>query len=92
LKIHCFLNEFLFIHLKASQPQTETTRKKHEKLEATTETDVHKELDADVMWINAMVGRVLFDILKNPYWVEKLQERLQRKLSTIKVCKFCFSV
>lgn len=46
-----------------------------------------KEVDADVMWINAMIGRVLFDILKNPSWVEKLQERLQRKLSTIKVCK-----
>jgi hypothetical protein len=55
-------------------------------LEAAIETEINKELDADVMWINAMVGRVLFDILKNPSWVEKLQERLQRKLSTIKVC------
>lgn len=79
------------MHLKTSQPQTETTRKKHEKLEAAIETEINKEIDADVMWINAMVGRVLFDILKNPSWVEKLQERLQRKLSTIKVCELsCF--
>jgi len=71
-----------------TQQQTETTRNKREKLEAALETEVHKELDADVTWINALVGRVLFDLLKNPSWVEKLQERLQRKLSTIKVCKF----
>ncbi|XP_021935700.1 testis-expressed protein 2 isoform X4 [Zootermopsis nevadensis] len=73
---------------QTSQPQTETTRKKHEKLEAAIETEINKEIDADVMWINAMVGRVLFDILKNPSWVEKLQERLQRKLSTIKLPYF----
>jgi hypothetical protein len=81
------MNFSFFMYVKTQQ-QTETTRNKREKLEAALETEVHKELDADVTWINALVGRVLFDILKNPSWVEKLQERLQRKLSTIKVCKF----
>jgi hypothetical protein len=81
------MNFSFFMYVKTQQ-QTETTRNKREKLEAALETEVHKELDADVTWINALVGRVLFDLLKNPSWVEKLQERLQRKLSTIKVCKF----
>jgi hypothetical protein len=68
-------------------PKSEAGQKKHEKLEADIETETNKEVGADVMWINAMIGRVLFDILKNQCFVEKLQERLQKKLSTIKVCK-----
>lgn len=70
-----------------TQAKTEGARKKPDKLEAAMETEIHKEVSADVMWINAMIGRVLFDILRNPFLVEKLQERLQKKLSTIKVCK-----
>jgi len=70
-----------------TQTKPEGARKKHDKFEAAMETEIHKEVSADVMWINAMIGRVLFDILRNPFLVEKLQERLQKKLSTIKVCK-----
>lgn len=73
-----------------AQPKTEPARRKHDKLEAAMETEIHKEVSADVMWINAMIGRVLFDILKNPFLVEKLQERLQKKISTIKVCKLSY--
>jgi len=56
------------------------------------ESEIHKDVSADVMWINAMIGRVLFDILRNPILVEKIQERLQKKLSTIKVCKLSHSL
>ena len=70
-----------------TQAKTEGARKKNDKLEAAMETEIHKEVSADVMWINAMIGRVLFDILRNSFLVEKIQERLQKKLSTIKVCK-----
>lgn len=76
------------VHLHSTQPKTEAARKKHDKLEAAMETEIHKEVSADVMWINAMFGRVLFDILKNPVLVEKLQERLQKKISTIKLPYF----
>jgi flagellar biosynthesis component FlhA len=76
---------FFFVYIKAQK--SEAAQKKHEKQEADVEAETDKEVSADVMWINAMIGRVLFDILKNQCLVEKLQERLQRKLSTIKVCK-----
>lgn len=75
----------MFVYLKTQK--SEAAWKKHEKLEADIETEIDKEVGADVMWINAMIGRVLFDILKNQCFVEKLQERLQKKLSTIKVCE-----
>jgi hypothetical protein len=71
-----------------TQTKTEGSRKKNDKFEPTMEIEIHKEVSADVMWINAMIGRVLFDMLRNPFLVEKLQERLQKKLSTIKVCKW----
>jgi hypothetical protein len=71
-------------------PKTEAAWKRQDKLDAAMETEINKEVSADVMWINAMIGRVLFDILKNPFLVEKLQERLQKKLSTIKVCKLSY--
>ncbi|XP_023714562.1 testis-expressed protein 2 isoform X3 [Cryptotermes secundus] len=78
---------FNHVYLHSTQ-KSEAARKKHEKLEADIETEIDKETSADVMWINAMIGRVLFDILKNECFVEKLQERLQKKLSTIKLPYF----
>ena len=41
--------------------------------------------EAHVKWINAALGRVLFDFHRETYWAEKLQERIQRKLSKIHV-------
>ncbi|CAL4125590.1 unnamed protein product, partial [Meganyctiphanes norvegica] len=38
-----------------------------------------------VAWINALVGRIFYDFLKDPYWANKVQERVQRKLSKIHV-------
>ncbi|XP_069685318.1 testis-expressed protein 2 isoform X2 [Periplaneta americana] len=73
------------VHSHSAPPKTEAAKKKQEKMEAEIEAEVDKLVDADVLWINAMVGRVLFDVLKNPYWVQKIQERLQRKLSIIKL-------
>ncbi|XP_047001749.1 testis-expressed protein 2 [Schistocerca americana] len=62
--------------------------------EAETEQDTFKESEKEsqvsgsVMWINALIGRILFDILSNEYWVLKIQERIQRKLSAIKLPVF----
>ena len=64
---------------------TAAHKKKHEAMEKELEVEIDKQIDADVMWVNALVGRVLFDILKNPEWTEKIKERLQKKMSTIKV-------
>uniref|UniRef100_A0A6A7FXD1 Testis-expressed sequence 2 protein-like n=2 Tax=Hirondellea gigas TaxID=1518452 RepID=A0A6A7FXD1_9CRUS len=39
----------------------------------------------EVTWVNAMAGRLLYDFLHNPYWANKIQERVQRKLSKVHV-------
>lgn len=44
--------------------------------------------DAELQWINMLVGRVVFAMNRNPLVVTGLQERIQRKLSTIKLPYF----
>jgi hypothetical protein len=46
----------------------------------------------DVTVFNALIGSMLFVILKNPSSVEKVRMKLGKTLSKFKVCKFCFSV
>ncbi|XP_045619752.2 LOW QUALITY PROTEIN: testis-expressed protein 2 [Procambarus clarkii] len=43
---------------------------------------------ANVAWINALAGRISYDFLRNPYWANKVQERVQRKLSKLHVPYF----
>jgi len=40
---------------------------------------------ADTAWFNAILGRVLFDVLRDHQWSEWVRDRIQRKLSTVKV-------
>lgn len=43
-------------------------------------------ISKDILWFNVLAGRVLLGVLNDPGWIMKIQERIQRKLSTIKVC------
>lgn len=43
---------------------------------------------ASVAWINALAGRIFYDFLRNPFWANKVQERVQRKLSKLHVPYF----
>ncbi|PSN49759.1 hypothetical protein C0J52_08478, partial [Blattella germanica] len=74
--------------LKKASSLTASQKRKNELMEADLESEMGKGIDADVMWVNALVGRILFDILKNPNMTEKIRERLQRKMSTIKLPYF----
>ncbi|KAJ9574852.1 hypothetical protein L9F63_007977, partial [Diploptera punctata] len=92
-KMNCMLEKRMCAALKHTHsryaiPMTAAQSKKQEAMEKEIEAGMDKEIDADVMWVNALVGRVLFDILKNPEWTEKIKERLQRKMSTIKLPYF----
>nr|CAD7396238.1 unnamed protein product [Timema cristinae] len=48
----------------------------------------NRDVDCDVMWVNVLIGRVLFDILSNPQCVELIRDKIQKKLSTIKLPYF----
>lgn len=41
-----------------------------------------------VLWLNSLVGRILFDCLPDPTIKEMISSRLQRKLSSIKLPYF----
>ncbi|XP_026474776.1 testis-expressed protein 2-like [Ctenocephalides felis] len=47
--------------------------------------DFNLSISKDVLWFNVLAGRVLLGILNDPGWIMKIQERIQKKLSTIKL-------
>ncbi|CAG9860576.1 unnamed protein product [Phyllotreta striolata] len=58
---------------------------KPENEQSPTDTDQNEE---PLLWINALLGRVLFDCVRNATFIDKVKERIQRKLSTIKLPYF----
>nr|XP_040042051.1 testis-expressed protein 2-like isoform X1 [Gasterosteus aculeatus aculeatus]XP_040042052.1 testis-expressed protein 2-like isoform X1 [Gasterosteus aculeatus aculeatus]XP_040042053.1 testis-expressed protein 2-like isoform X1 [Gasterosteus aculeatus aculeatus] len=64
------------------------------KLQSTTSAPVQpgdeeeeKEADA-VAWVNATLGRVFWDFLGEPYWAELVSQKIQMKLSKIRLPYF----
>ncbi|XP_059476550.1 testis-expressed protein 2 isoform X2 [Neocloeon triangulifer] len=43
---------------------------------------------ADTAWFNALLSRVLFDVLRDSQWSEWVRDRIQRKLSTVRLPTF----
>uniref|UniRef100_A0A8C1TA19 Testis expressed 2, like n=1 Tax=Cyprinus carpio TaxID=7962 RepID=A0A8C1TA19_CYPCA len=39
-------------------------------------------------WLNALVGRIFWDFLHEKYWADKVQQKIQRKLSKIRLPYF----
>lgn len=39
-------------------------------------------------WLNAIIGRICFDLLRSPLWQGRILQRLQKKLSTLKVTSY----
>lgn len=49
---------------------------------------MNKEVKPNVKWINGLVGRVLYDCVRNPEFGELIKERIQKKLGAIKLPYF----
>ncbi|NXR42180.1 TEX2 protein, partial [Zosterops hypoxanthus] len=43
---------------------------------------------ASMAWINALVGRIFWDFLREQYWAEQVSNKIQKKLSKIKLPYF----
>ncbi|XP_025909687.1 testis-expressed protein 2-like [Nothoprocta perdicaria] len=41
-----------------------------------------------VAWVNALLGRVFWDVLREPYWARQVSSKIQKKLSKIKLPYF----
>lgn len=44
--------------------------------------------EPSMMWVNAALGRLFFDFLREKYWAVKVREKIQKKLSKIHVSTF----
>ncbi|XP_063234563.1 testis-expressed protein 2 isoform X2 [Bacillus rossius redtenbacheri] len=79
-------------HTQSSRDQTQDLSSRsdgrHQKADSELQKEADRQVDCDVMWINALVGRVLFDVMGSPTWVDCVRDRFQRKLSTIKLPYF----
>ncbi|NXT05582.1 TEX2 protein, partial [Prunella fulvescens] len=47
-----------------------------------------QEDTAGVAWMNALVGRIFWDFLREQYWAEQVSNKIQKKLSKIKLPYF----
>ncbi|NXH09584.1 TEX2 protein, partial [Bucco capensis] len=44
--------------------------------------------EGSMAWMNALVGRIFWDFLREPYWAEQVSNKIQKKLSKIKLPYF----
>lgn len=52
-------------------------------------SEEHEEQEEDtVAWVNAAVGRIFWDFLREPYWAEVVSKKIQMKLSKIRLPYF----
>ncbi|CAH0701302.1 unnamed protein product [Spodoptera exigua] len=45
-------------------------------------------LPAEVTWVNTVLARIMYDLMRDPIMINKLQNRIQRKLNTLKLPSF----
>ncbi|KAM7418489.1 hypothetical protein PAMA_015891 [Pampus argenteus] len=50
--------------------------------------EVEEEEEDAVAWVNAAIGRVFWDFLREPYWAELVSKKIQMKLSKIRLPYF----
>ncbi|XP_013143594.1 PREDICTED: uncharacterized protein LOC106107325 isoform X3 [Papilio polytes] len=47
-----------------------------------------RTLPAEVTWVNTVLARLMFDVMRDPATIARLQNRIQRKLNTLKLPSF----
>ncbi|NWI90493.1 TEX2 protein, partial [Pitta sordida] len=50
--------------------------------------DMAGHRDVGMAWMNALVGRIFWDFLREQYWAEQVSNKIQKKLSKIKLPYF----
>ncbi|XP_063824841.1 testis-expressed protein 2 isoform X2 [Ostrinia nubilalis] len=45
-------------------------------------------LPAEVTWVNTLLARLMYDVMRDPLIIARLQNRIQRKLNTLKLPSF----
>ncbi|XP_050670951.1 testis-expressed protein 2 isoform X2 [Leptidea sinapis] len=47
-----------------------------------------RTLPAEVTWVNTMLARIMYDVMRDPILITRLQNKIQRKLHTLKLPSF----
>ncbi|XP_038212158.1 testis-expressed protein 2 isoform X2 [Zerene cesonia] len=47
-----------------------------------------RTLPAEVTWVNIMLARIMYDMMRDPVLIARLQNKIQRKLNTLKLPSF----
>lgn len=72
-------------------PRDEATPDQPKSFDWNIEGIRRKQCEPQILWVNALISRLFWDFLKEQYWCDKMQEKLQKKLSKIHVSfAFCF--
>ncbi|XP_069503397.1 testis-expressed protein 2-like [Ambystoma mexicanum] len=51
-------------------------------------SEAHANSDPYMAWINALIGRIFWDFLREKYWADQVANKIQKKLSKIKLPYF----
>ncbi|XP_056641762.1 testis-expressed protein 2 isoform X3 [Diorhabda sublineata] len=60
----------------------------HNKPTDKCDSEEEESKEDTLLWLNALIGRVLFDCGRNNHFIDRVKDRIQRKLSTIKLPYF----
>lgn len=64
------------------------TRDEKSAIEKQNSADKEDPKTESQLWLNTFIGRILFDCMRNPDFTKKVQNRIQKKLQTIKLPYF----
>ncbi|XP_045497711.1 testis-expressed protein 2 isoform X1 [Colias croceus] len=62
-------------------------KKKKDSQQASPECEC-RTLPAEVTWVNIMLARIMYDMMRDPILIARLQNKIQRKLNTLKLPSF----
>ncbi|CAK1547090.1 unnamed protein product [Leptosia nina] len=70
-------------------PHERNKGKKKKKDSQQTSPDCEcRTLPAEVTWVNTMLARIMYDMMRDPILIARLQNKIQRKLNTLKLPSF----
>ncbi|XP_037115973.1 testis-expressed protein 2-like isoform X1 [Syngnathus acus] len=69
-------------------PQSSPGAEKKLQSPTLTQEQLKEEAEDPVAWVNAAVGRLFWDFLREPYWAEVVSKKIQMKLTKIRLPYF----
>ncbi|XP_045525738.1 testis-expressed protein 2 isoform X1 [Pieris brassicae] len=69
-------------------PHERNKKKKRKDSQQSTSDCECRTLPAEVTWVNTVLARIMYDMMRDPVLIARLQNKIQRKLNTLKLPSF----